>query len=78
MKIVESTARMVDFHNVAQGEVFAWRDEYGVEHYFIKTDDIEDCYDMVWNAVCLTDGEREHFDDVTSVRAVNAELIIAP
>jgi hypothetical protein len=78
MKIVDSTAKIMEFRHVAQGEVFIWRDEYDKNHYFIKTDGIKDSYFTIWNAVCLDNGEQEHFDDVEQVRVVEVELVVRP
>lgn len=79
MKIVDGRAQMMDFRNVEQGAVFAWRDDDDKEHIFIKADPIQAEYDStIWNAVCLADGERECFNDCERVCVLDAELVINP
>lgn len=77
MKIVDGRKQMMDFRNVAQGEVFLWRDDEGEEHYFIKVCPIEERYNnTIWNAVHLIDGEHECFRDCDKVCVLDAELVI--
>lgn len=59
------------FENLSPGNVFYWKG-----FYFIKLTDSIDV-DGVLNAVCLTDGVPENFNDDEPVFPVDATLTIS-
>lgn len=72
MKITDRFKRKeTRYSSINSGIVFKYENEY-----YMRTDELRDNYDDIYDCVNLESGELNSFDDSTMVEVLEAEMIV--